>query len=351
MKSHWLFFLVFLTIISFTACHNNGGNPSDAGGNGGNGTNNQTETPDSVLEELNRLIAQDPNNYLNYLNRAKYFGDHDKFTAAMDDIRRAIAIDSTKADIYLYKGILLFDHEKVSEAYEEYKNCLRFDAQNTDCMLKKAGIDIVLGNYDVSRELINEALKINEYNAYAYYLRGRLYKTIGDTGLAASSYKTAIEVDPDYYDAYIEVGLLYAAQKNDLANEYYSSAIQIKPRSIEAWYNRAMFLQENGIKKKNRYKDALTCYDSILRIDPKFVAAEFNKGYVWLEYLANYDSSAFYFSRAIASYPQYYQAYYNRGLSFESLGKKKEAEQDYRAALSIKPDYSEAAIALNRVTR
>ena len=351
MNSIRITFLIIFAAIAFAACNQGGKQPSDPSNHNGSGDNAEMETPDSVLVALNRLIAQEPGNYLHYLNRARYFGDHNKFEAAMDDVRRALAIDSTKSDIYLFKGNLLFDREKVSEAYEEYKACLNFDPKNPDCLLKKAGIDIVLGNYEVARELINEALIVNEYNAYAYYLRGRMYKTIGDTVLAASSYKTAIEVDPDYYDAYIEVGLLYAAQKNDLANEYYSSAIQIKPRSVEAWYNKAMYLQETGFKKKNRYKDAMVCYDSIQRIDPNFVAADFNKGFIWLEYLANYDSSAHYFTKALNAYPQYFQAYYNRGLSYESLGKKKEAEQDYRAALKIKPDYSEAAIALNRILK
>jgi len=206
-----------------------------------------------------------------------------------------------------------------------------------------------LGNYDVAREQINAALKQNEYNPYAYYMRGRLYKTLGDTSLAASSYKTAIEVDPDYYDAYVEVGLLYAAQKNELAKEYYNSAIAIRPRNIEVWYNKAMYLQETGFRKKDKYAEAFACYDTILKIDGNFVAADFNKGFIWLEYLQNYDSAAYYFTRAVNTYPQYFQAYFNRGLCNESLNKKKEAESDYRQALALSPGYDEAAKALNRL--
>jgi len=67
--------------------------------------------------------------------------------------------------------------------------------------------------------------------------------------------------------------------------------------------------------------------------------------------LQKYDSAAVNFTNAIGVFPNYYQAYYNRGLSYESLNKLKEAESDYRAALSIEPTYTEAAIALERVLK
>jgi len=201
-----------------------------------------------------------------------------EYPQAYQDISRAIEVDSTKGEIYLYKGSLLFKQNKINEAYTEYETCLRQEAANSDCLLRKAEIDIILGNYNYARDHINEALKQNEYNAEAYYVRGRMYKAMKDTTLAASSYKTAIEsyktaieVDPNYYYAYIEVGLLYANQKSDLAKEYYNSAIELKPRSVEAWYNKAMFLQETGSNSQSRYREAFSCYDTILKIDGSVV--------------------------------------------------------------------------------
>ena len=305
---------------------------------------------DSLLRAINQRIIDNPNDYTAYLERARYWGDRSMYPNAHADILRAIGIDSTKADIYLLRGELYFKQEKVKEAYDDYSTCLRYDSLNVKGLLKKTGIDIVLGNYDIAKTQLNTALKVNEFEPEAYYLKGRLFRTLGDTNLAASSYKTAIEVDPNYYDAYIEVALLYAARKSDLAKEYYSSAIGIRPRSIEAWYNKAMYLQETGDSKKERYKEAFTCYDEILKIDPTFVAAHFNKGFVFLEYLQQYDSAAHYFTNAVTIFPDYYQAYYNRGLCNESMNKTGEAESDYRKALAIQPTYTEAAVALSRIT-
>lgn len=348
-----------LALMVVAGCNGSGSNPN--GPNGIDSTAIANAAPDEMLLELNKRIESEPNNFQHYVDRAKYYEQRLNFIEALADLARAQAVDSTQCTIYLTRGDLYWNRrslldaagqsEMIALAYGEYEKCIRYDGNNTDCLLKKAGIDIAKRQYDVARELINNALKLNEYLPFAYYLRGRMYKETGDTSLAYSSYKTAIDVDPTYYDAYIEVGLIYSKEKNDLAQEYFSSAIDIKPNSVEAYYAKAMYLQETGFRDANRYLQAFVCYDSILKIEPKFFAAHFNKGFVNLEYLQNYQAGIDEFTKAIAAFPAYYQAYYNRGLCYESLGLKASAETDYRAALNIAPTYTEAALGLERVLK
>ncbi|MDZ4752517.1 MAG: tetratricopeptide repeat protein [Flavobacteriales bacterium] len=343
MKRSYPYFIV-LALVTLAACYQK---PKQTGQEGNK--SDEKATVDSSLQNLNQKILEDPNNYLNYLNRAKYYGQRENYDLAFLDVARALQSDSTQDEIYLYKGELHWFRQDVKNAYIEYTNCLGKNDKNTDCLLKKAAIDIVLKNYEMAIGHINAALKENELLPYAYYLKGRLYRTIGDTNLAFSSYQTAIEVDPDYFDAYIELGLTYADKKHPLALEYYNQAIDIKPQSIEALYNKAIFLQDNGKKNPAWYRQAFECYDEILKIDPTWAAAHFNKGYVYLEYMQQYDSAAVEFSEAINLVPAYTKAYYNRGLSFESLNKTKEAKEDYTQALKLEPTFTDAAKALSRV--
>jgi tetratricopeptide (TPR) repeat protein len=304
---------------------------------------------DTALVRLNKLIAQDPNNYIHYLERARYFGKIEKFGLAYQDLNRAVAIDSTRSDIYLLRGQLNWIQKNADAAYQNYSACIRHDSANIECLLLKAEIDIALKNFDVAFGLINAALRHDDHVARAYYLKGNIYLLKADTNLAASSYQTAIEVDPSFFDAYVDLGTLYANQKHDLAEEYFNSAITIRPNNIQVWYNKAMFLQESGFKDQNRYSKAFACYDTILKIDPKFFAAFFNKGYINLVYLKHYEDAIKEFSLAIEGYPGYYQAYYNRGLAYEKTGRIADAEHDYRQSLQIQPDYTDAAKALSRI--
>jgi tetratricopeptide (TPR) repeat protein len=342
MKMYRFILLVCLACAAsfFSACGNGSGDNTIAAAD-------STGT-DSVLAALNKKIADEPDNFANYLARAQYYGKTERYDLAMKDIARAIETDSLQSTIYLYRGEIHWAQENVNKAYDDYKQCLALEATNTDCLLKKAAIDIVLNNYTIALQHINDALRQGD-QAYAYYLKGRLYKQQGDTASAISAYQTAVEVDATYYDAFIEVGLLFAAQKNDLAKDYYNSAIEIRPNSIEAWYNKAMFFQETGNKDQKRYQEALTCYDKIISIDSTFATAHFNKGFVYLEYLKDLKSSEKEFTEAVLTNPSYFMAYYNRGLVYERMGKKDEAERDFRKALSIKPDYTDAAKGVSRI--
>ena len=378
-KKIFLFISVAWVIMSITSCDDTKG-PETPAATTENATNG--DQPDSLLQAINKRIADEPGNYKNYLDRAKYYGDKGQFDLAHRDIDRAIKTDSTKSEVYFYKGELYWkqlnfapaqDDKYIKMAYDEYCNCLDKDSLNIQCHLKKAGIDIAQNQYDMANAHLNKVLMIDERVAEAYYLRGRLYKSKIDTvpekskpnkvvkydpefynanlELAKSSYTTAIEVDPNYYDAYIELGLLYSDARSDLAKEYFNSAISIRPQSVEAWYGKAIFLQQTGYKDKSRYVEAMLCYDSILAINPSFFASHFNKGYIYLEYLQDYQNGADCFSKAIELQPSYAQAYYNRGFCYESMDNLSAAEKDFRSALSYAPQYTAAAKALDRVLR
>lgn len=311
-----------------------------------------TEVPtssDARLDSLNDAIVADPSNIDLFIQRAAVKNESGLRNEAFNDLNRALQIDSTVAKVYFNRGNMHFEDQAFDKAIEDYRACVQYDSDNTGCLLKLGQMETYLQNYTKAIKHINDALRNDEQLPMAYYLKGRIYKETGDTVLAASSYQTAIEVDPEFYDAYIEVGLLYASAKSDLALEYYRTATELRPQSVEAWYNMGLYLQQTGTKTNARFYEAFDAYDKIIEIDPSNATAPYNKGYIYLEYLQEYDSAATYFTKATELYPGYFQAYYNKGLALESLGKKQEALREYNRALSLQPDYTPAAIAKGRV--
>lgn len=307
------------------------------------------ETADTTLRSINAKITSEPNNFAHYLERARYYSGLKKYVEANADIVRAKAIDSTKADIYFTAGQIHFDQKRVVEAYKDFQKCIEKDPQHKNGLLEKSAMDIALNNHELALQQINTVLRQDERVAYAYYLKGRLYRQVRDTTLALSSYQTAIEVDPNYYDAYVEAGLVCASFGNPLAKEYYNSAIEIHPNFVEPYYNKAIFLQETGVKNPSNYQEALQCYDKIIGIDANFSAAYFNKGFVYLVYLKDYQKGIESFNLALEKNPNYYQAAYNRALCYSALGNNTSAETDLNLALKLKPDYTEAALELGRL--
>lgn len=314
-----------------------------------------SEVPrDSVLEAINEAILANPSNAENYYNRAIYLSNSGNSEAALSDLDRAIRAKMDEGKYYGAKGDIYFAKQQFDLALAEFDTCSKYSPEFTECALKSAEIHLYFRRYAEALEQINNALRRDEYIPRAYFMKGMLYAETGDTALAASSYQTATEVNPNYYEAYIALGFLYAAAKNDLAIEYYSTAITLQPRSVEALYDKAIYLQDTGFRDSARYEEAMLLYDKIIEIDPDNAAAYFNKGYIHLEYYSrnrdgSYADASEWFSKAIERYPQYYQAFYNRGLSEESMGNKSQAESDYRQTLKIQPDYTPAARSLSRL--
>ena len=125
--------------------------------------------------------------------------------------------------------------------------------------------------------------------------------------------------------------------------------MQLNPNSVEAKYNLAYFLQERQPTSRPFLLRAMGLYRDILKLDSQNATAAFNQGYIHLEHFQQYDSAVVHFSQAIEALPYYHQAFYNRGLAYESLDDLTQAELDYREALRYKPDFTSAALALQRV--
>src|SRR6185369_1058886 len=147
--------------------------------------------------------------------------------------------------------------------------------KNVDAMLKLAELYFYVKKYDKSIEYINMALKINKYNAKAYFMKGMNYKEIKDTAKAISSMQTAVEQDQTYYNAYMQLGILNAAQKNPLAVQYYKNALRIQPNSTEAWYDIGKYYQD-----VMDWTQASEAYATLLKIDPKYKNAFYNLGVI-----------------------------------------------------------------------
>ncbi|MFT5185223.1 MAG: tetratricopeptide (TPR) repeat protein [Flavobacteriales bacterium] len=305
----------------------------------------------TAMDKINSAIVEDPNNLDLFLKRADLFELEGKVEKALADYERALRLDSGNAEIFQNRGNLHYLNSKLPLALDDFERCIELDAENEECLLKKAEIDLLKRNYNEALTNINNALRVNQNNAHAYFMKGMLFKETGDTAASASSYATAIELNPEFYDAYIQVALLYAYANDDLALEYYNSALELRPTSTEALYNKAMYLQENPKGDSLRFQNALECYLLIEDIDDANAAASFNRGYIYLEILGHYDSAATAFSEALVKYPTYYQAFYNRGLCYESLGDFEEALMDYNRVLALEPTYGPAARAKGRVLK
>jgi tetratricopeptide (TPR) repeat protein len=155
----------------------------------------------------------------------------------------------------------------------------------------------------------------------------------------------AVQMDADYYNAYIQMGLMAADQGNPLAIQYYKNALEIQPASEEALYNLGMYYQQTG-----DYQMALNTYRAILVLDPMDFDAHFNIGAIYTDYLDSAAKGRENFELAIRDNPADARGYYGRGKTYEAAGDFNAASADYKKALELNPQYTSAALALERMS-
>lgn len=68
--------------------------------------------------------------------------------------------------------------------------------------------------YTTAIECFNKAIELNPNYAEAYHYLGSIYKWREDYDSAINYYQKAIEINPDYAEAYCDLGLVYAGKLN-----------------------------------------------------------------------------------------------------------------------------------------
>ncbi|HMN32576.1 MAG TPA: tetratricopeptide repeat protein [Chitinophagaceae bacterium] len=165
-----------------------------------------------------------------------------------------------------------------------------------------------------------------------------------DTNRAISSFQTAVQNDPKYVDAYMQLGLVYQSKKDRLALKYFENAFQADTTNIEPVYAQAMFWQN-----QNEMEEAKKIYRRMVNIDRSYPKSYYNMGWVLMQQ-DSVENAIRQFTIAIENKPDYADAYYNRGICNETLNKLSEALEDYNQALSFDKDNANYNQAQKRVS-
>ncbi|MFW9996686.1 MAG: tetratricopeptide repeat protein, partial [Candidatus Odinarchaeota archaeon] len=159
----------------------------------------------------------------------------------------------------------------------------------------------------------------------------------GNYSEAVKAYDKAIEIKPDFYEAWNNKGFVILDQGNFLeALKAFDKAIEIKPDFHLAWNNKGTTLDKQG-----NYSEAVKAYDKAIEIKPDFHVVWNNKGNALLND-GNYPEAVKACSKAIEIKPDFYEAWYTKGSALAKQSNYSEAVKAYDKAIEIKEDYYKA---------
>ena len=214
------------------------------------------------------------------------------------------------------------------------------------------------------RELFIAEAKIKNEDAVWFAQHNKLDKAI-------LSWETAIDWDPEYVEAYYNLGTAYnQLQDYEKSAQAFEQAIQLKPEYSEALYNLGLTLVklnrlDNALQsyqkalaispddidihlaigsayfKQKQLKPSLAAYEAALAINPKSTSALVSIGALLLE-MGEVDRAISYLNEALSIDPNDAQSYCNLGHAFMLKEQMNEAIYFYNKSLEIDPTFADA---------
>ncbi len=234
----------------------------------------------------------------------------------------------------------------VMAAQEHFKFVTKKDPKNLEALVALATTYAQQGDNEKAFYYTNEALRINKKYRDAYILKGSIYLSLDKKELAKSSYQTAIEQDPDFFLAYIRLGLIYQEERDPLCIQYFITATQLRPNNIEALYNLAYAYQDF-----DKLPEAQQVYREMLKKDPTYTPPLFQLGWIKQNKQNDIDSAIYFYNETLQKEPRYVEAWHNLGVIYEGKGEKYQAIQYYRKALKYNPEYKPSADAIKSLSK
>jgi len=113
----------------------------------------------------------------------------------------------------------------------------------------------------------DQAISLNPSFYRAYNERGIVYQNMGDSARAIADYSTAIRLDPNRPDAYINRGIVYLNQGDlNRAIADYNEAIRVDPNNFAISYNNrgVAYLRQGDLDR------AIADFERALQINPNY---------------------------------------------------------------------------------
>jgi len=252
-----------------------------------------------TMQDFNKAIELNPNLAKAYSARGGEKAARGDHRGAFQDYSTAVELEPDLIGELVSEGFDFYsDGKNNAEAYEK-TGC---PDKKTLAIFKKRGMEFLRAScisfiervnhgYTVAIKYYNKAIELNPNWADAYYYRGLAYYELVNYKEAILDYNKAIELVPSDYRAYAYRGDAKSEQGDNIgAMQDYNKAIELK-------YRRAIELNPND-------------YESYV-----------NRGFAYYE-LVNYKEAIQDFNKAIKINPNYGGAYRGRGLSKIQIGQK-----------------------------
>jgi len=207
------------------------------------------------------------------------------------------------------------------------------------CQTDKKMFDNSLNTKDTTEKRIlrEDIAKKSPESEYGLFCKAWLFTLNKDNEKAIELYTKAIEISPDFEEAYYSRGLAYSDLRIYSKAIYdFDKVISFHQNFTDAYYNRGY-----AYLYSKKYSKGMSDFDKAIEISPDLADAYNKRGYAY-DYLKESGKEILDYTKAIEINPNYAEAYKNRANIYYDLEEYSKAKADYTKAIEINPKYVSA---------
>lgn len=301
----------------------------------------ESETVTQGTPNLDSLITAHPDSIALLIQRGEQLFKLYEYDLALVDAAKAFRLDTNDLSArLLYADVInnraIRTPQEVSTAQRLYKKIIIKEPKNMRALVGLASTYSYQYDFASSFKYINMALRIDKHYREAYVLKGSNYFQIGDIEMAKSSYETAVQQDPKFYEAYFKLGQIYQGENNPRCIEYFTTAFKLKPEILEFKYQLAYSKQQFG-----DMEEAKQLYREMAQDTVEFYVLRglFHQG--WIKHFEedDIDSAMYFYESALKTEPRYVEAWHNLGMCYDAQGNTTQALKSFAKALKHDPKF------------
>ncbi|RKU19300.1 hypothetical protein C6500_11410 [Candidatus Poribacteria bacterium] len=261
-----------------------------------------------------------------YAERGNRYLQQGDFKRAVSELEVAISGLNKDAHLWLNYGIALLLNKQYSEAVAVLENTLT--------VIRDTGITP------------RNPTEIADLKVQSHYNLGLAYYQGGKIEKAIAAYQTAIQLEPNFADAYGGLGVIYRRTGDlDAAIRHCQKAIKIAPENIEFHQNLTQIYWQKGM-----YDRAAIGYRIILELNPSDENALHHLGIILLSKQA-YDEAVSCFQKVLQTNPDNALTHGALGTAYYKLGEEGPAIHEFQEVLRLDPQNQDARKMLKRLGR
>jgi cellulose synthase operon protein C len=286
---------------------------------------------------LDLLRDKQPNNPETHEAWANYYAAQNNLTAALQEVQQTVALDPSRSESYLLLALLQLRSNMTDQAEASFKKAVQADPKAMNAQLALGGFYQSHNRLAEAEQQFRHGVDIDPKDSAPRAALVRLLMQQGKRDEAESFLRQTKKDLPDSPEGYRMLGDYYFAVGDlDKAVAEYSSLQSDHPKDLQVKKNYIQILI-----LKDRLDEAGKLNNEILKSTPHDVDALVYKGQIQLR--RNDAAGAVQsLQSALQSDSNSAVAHYQLGLAYSRQRDLHRAESEWREAVRLKPDLTEA---------